>query len=275
MNPDFVPDHDEINPSGNDDSFVRQQGNRRANRFRPQRKRRWFLKFVVSSAILFAVGLLATRILDRVWSQVREVLTRLLPDFPEDAYFERIEAASVSSSRSFVSNAPATSSPIDSSSEDDPSVEREGRKLRYEDEYRKYIDGLGLKSIHADDLIRPHRNITRGVENELPPKRYWSRIRKPLEIAEVLQEELGVPLKRINSAYRSPKYNAACPGAATNSYHTRNMALDLVFDCSPKEAARAVKKLRSRGDFTGGLGVYSSFIHIDCRSRNANWGMKV
>lgn len=275
MNSDFEHDHDEIHHSGKVNSFLMQQGNRRANRFRPQRRRRWFLKFVLSSGILLLLGLAVTRALDRVWSEVREILTRLLPDFPVDAQLERIEAASVGSSRSFVANNPVTSSPIDSSSEDDPAVERKGRSLRYEDEYREYIDGFGLKSIRAEDLIRPHRNITRGVKNELPPKRYWNRIRKPLQIAEALQEELGVPLKRINSAYRSPKYNAACPGAASNSYHTRNMALDLVFDCSPKEAARAVKKLRSRGDFKGGLGVYSSFIHIDCRGRNANWGMRV
>lgn len=275
MNSDFEPDNDEIGHSRNRNSFVGRKGNWKANRFRPQRRRRWFLKFLVSSAILVLLGLVVTRVLDRVWSEVRDILTRLLPDFPRDAHLERIEAASVGSSRSFVSNNPVTSNPIDSSSEEDPAVERKGRKLRYEDEYRQYIDGFGLQSIRADDLIRPHRNITRGVENELPPKRYWNRIRKPLEIAEALQEELGVPLKRINSAYRSPKYNAACPGAASNSYHTRNMALDLVFDCSPKEAARAVKKLRSRGDFTGGLGVYASFIHIDCRGKNANWGMKV
>ena len=72
--------------------------------------------------------------------------------------------------------------------------------------YREYIDSLGLKNISASTLIRPHRNVLNGVKNELPPKRYWKRIKATLEVVDALQDELGVPLRMINSAYRSPKY---------------------------------------------------------------------
>ena len=144
-----------------------------------------------------------------------------------------------------------------------------------EDEYPEVLAGLELKHIRPEEVIRPHRNIRSGVQNELPPEKYWKRIKPTLELADALIAELGVPLKMINSAYRSPKYNAACPGAASKSYHTRNMALDLMFECCPKDAAKAAKKLRSRGEFKGGIGVYSSFIHIDTRGKNADWGMPV
>ena len=134
---------------------------------------------------------------------------------------------------------------------------------------------IDLQRSLAMSLVRAKRN-TEAVSA-------WKNVKKHeeaadtdrVELADALIAELGVPLKMINSAYRSPKYNAACPGAASKSYHTRNMALDLMFECCPKDAAKAAKKLRSRGEFKGGIGVYSSFIHIDTRGKNADWGMPV
>ncbi len=148
-------------------------------------------------------------------------------------------------------------------------------KLENEDEYRAFIASLGLKYISATEVIRPHRNIRNGIPNELPPQRTWKRLSEALLAADAIREELGVPLRMINSAYRSRHYNAECSGAVSNSYHTKNMALDLVYACSPKEAAKAAQKLREEGVFTGGIGVYSSFIHIDTRGRKADWGMSV
>ena len=160
--------------------------------------------------------------------------------------------------------------------EEPPGASREvQRVLKDEDEYLKHLSTITLNHIKPEDVIRPHRNVLKGVKNRLPPKKYWKRINKTLLVADALCAELGVPLKAINSAYRSPAYNAKCPGAAKNSYHTKNMALDLMFECSPKVAGRAAKKLRGKGVFKGGIGVYSGFIHIDTRGRNANWGIRV
>jgi len=50
-----------------------------------------------------------------------------------------------------------------------------------------------------------------------------------------------------------------------------NRALDLVFAGGPAEAAETAKELREEGFFRGGIGTYTSFVHIDTRGRNATW----
>lgn len=70
---------------------------------------------------------------------------------------------------------------------------------------------------------------------------------------------------RINSGYRSPEYNASI-GGAKNSYHVQGMAADIRIDgMSP---ARVQAYLNG---WSGGLGSYSSFTHIDIRNGKARW----
>jgi hypothetical protein len=231
----------------------------KVNRFKsvkkPVKRRLWLFQFIISSLTLIALWSFVQRLLEVGWLRVQEFAYRILPE-------PIIEE---------VTRKPVTETPP----QEDPTYKVQRIKLANEDEYHEYLSTISLKHISAEDVIRPHRNERNGVANELPPKKYWKRLKATLEVADALIDELGVPLKAINSAYRSPKYNAACPGAASNSYHTRNMALDLMLACSPKEAARAAKKLRAKGVFRGGIGVYSSFIHIDTRGKNANWGIPV
>ena len=56
-----------------------------------------------------------------------------------------------------------------------------------------------------------------------------------LFIADEIRERLGRPLKLITSAYRNPTYNKVC-GGASGSWHTKNCALDLVYEGGPREA---------------------------------------
>lgn len=228
---------------------------RKTNRYRPGKRRRWFLQFMMSSVVFVALASTILGLIEKGWSQVRALAYRILPE----PIIEEV-------TRKPVTETPPT---------EDPTYKVQRSKLANEDEYLAYLATIGLENIKPEDVIRPHRNVRNGVANELPPEKYWKKIKATLVVADKLAGELGVPLKAINSAYRSPKYNSACPGAASNSYHTKNMALDLMFACSPKEAALAAKKLRSKGVFKGGIGVYSTFIHIDTRGRNANWGIPV
>jgi len=99
----------------------------------------------------------------------------------------------------------------------------------------------------------------------------WKRLAPTLKIADQIRHDLGTELVCINSAYRSPEYNAICSGAASRSYHMKNCALDLVFACGPEKAAASASKLRDAGAFRGGIGTYSGFIHIDTRGHNATW----
>jgi len=92
-----------------------------------------------------------------------------------------------------------------------------------------------------------------------------------LKVADRVGATLGMPVKEVTSAYRSPAYNRRCPGAKPNSWHTRNYALDLQFNTSPRNVAAAARRLRKAGYFKGGVGRYSSFTHIDSRGSNADW----
>ncbi len=146
------------------------------------------------------------------------------------------------------------------------------RVLPNSDAYAAFLNSLNLRYITAEEIIRPHRNVRSGVENHLPPEHMWKRLVPTLKIADQVRHELGSELVCINSAYRSPEYNAVCSGAASRSYHMRNCALDLIFAAGPEKAAETAMKLRESGAFKGGIGTYSGFIHIDTRGHNATWG---
>lgn len=145
------------------------------------------------------------------------------------------------------------------------------RTLEAEAEYSAFLAEIPLRYIVPEEVIRPHRNVRSGVPNELPPREYWPRIEASLKVADEIRHRLGKPLHCINSAYRSPAYNAACSGTATFSQHLENRALDLMFVGGSGAAAEVARKLREEKLFRGGIGVYDHFIHIDTRGRNADW----
>jgi Peptidase M15 len=256
--PKSLENHGEIDRFEGDFSFLIEglPPNYQANLRKSVKRRRWLQQFGIASLTLVLLGTGILAMLDRAWQRLKIFAISQLPE-------SIIEE---------VMNQPVVDEAAPS---EDTTYQVQRAKLANEDEYRDFIASLGLRHITPEAVIRPHRNQRKGVANEIPPQKYWEKIRPTLEAAEAIQDELGVPLRLINSAYRSPEYNAACAGSASNSYHTKNMALDLVFACSPREAAQAAKKLRSQGCFKGGIGVYASFIHIDTRGKNVDWGISV
>jgi uncharacterized protein YcbK (DUF882 family) len=92
-----------------------------------------------------------------------------------------------------------------------------------------------------------------------------------LKVADELRRRLNRKMLQINSAYRSPEYNRVIPGSASRSYHIKNCALDLVYDCPPQEIVAEARKMRAEGIFKGGLGLYPGFVHLDTRGSNAIW----
>jgi len=144
--------------------------------------------------------------------------------------------------------------------------------LPHEKDYATFLKKLDLRYISPHEILSAHRRERNGVANSLPPREYWNGMVPTLKVADELRHRLGVILRYITSAYRSPEYNAQCPGASPRSYHTKNIALDLVYDCPASVAMTEARKMRDEGLFKGGLGLYKTFIHIDTRGRNANWG---
>ena len=90
------------------------------------------------------------------------------------------------------------------------------------------------------------------------------------ELVTVLQkirEHFGKSVV-ITSAYRTPTKNKAC-GGATYSQHLYGRAADVkISGVSPKKvAAYAETILKNKG----GIGIYSTFIHIDVRGTKSRW----
>lgn len=72
----------------------------------------------------------------------------------------------------------------------------------------------------------------------------------------------------ITSAYRTPTYNTKV-GGVSNSQHVLGTAADIVVtDTTPATVAAYVETLLPS---TGGIGIYSSFTHVDVRETKSRW----
>jgi len=144
----------------------------------------------------------------------------------------------------------------------------------------KFIDSLGLHYFKGSEFTYYWDVVKNGVKNHIPDESLWPNIVKTLIVADRLRAITGSPL-RITSSYRSPAYNAECPGASSGSFHKQFMALDLVpAKVSAEFLWSAARQLRGH-TFTypdgktfvwhGGVGRYPTFCHIDCRGYDADW----
>jgi uncharacterized protein YcbK (DUF882 family) len=134
-----------------------------------------------------------------------------------------------------------------------------------------WFERQGFKHFTAGEFTSYFSLRRRGVRNSAPPRSLWPNIVPTLRIVDQLRDILGKPIV-ILSSYRSPAYNSAINGAASKSYHMQFMALDLaVAGHRPSEVFRLLQSWRTAKRFTGGLGLYDTFVHIDTRPTNATW----
>lgn len=137
--------------------------------------------------------------------------------------------------------------------------------------YANYIKGLGLRNITPRMVIAPHFKTRGRVGNSLPPRSMWKKMGPTLKVIDRMAGEMGLPVKSILSAYRSPRYNSAVRGNS-NSLHKANQAIDVVFHgATPYYVASIARYLRKKRKFSGGVGRYGSFVHVDTRGYNADW----
>lgn len=155
----------------------------------------------------------------------------------------------------------------------------EGPPIELSSEYKKrfaeFLLNNGITRVTSDDLLVMGANNSElngactGM-NHPPPDYLWKEI---LPVAKALQIFRGIVTEEVwvSSAYRSVKYNS-CISGSTRSAHLTFEAIDLNSpDLSAKELARRWRNLRNDGLFSGGIGVYPGFIHVDARGRNIDW----
>jgi uncharacterized protein YcbK (DUF882 family) len=91
-----------------------------------------------------------------------------------------------------------------------------------------------------------------------------------LELVEILQKirtHFGKAVT-VTSSYRTADHNRTV-GGSTYSQHLYGMAADIkVKETNPKEVAAYAESLLTD---TGGIGIYSTFIHVDVREKKARW----
>jgi uncharacterized protein YcbK (DUF882 family) len=99
----------------------------------------------------------------------------------------------------------------------------------------------------------------------------WRNLGATLQVVDRVAADLDQPVKEIISAYRTPAYNARCPGAKSSSWHQLNYAVDVRFPTRPSVVTSLARAVRSKGYFAGGVGGYGNFTHIDTRGTNLDW----
>lgn len=88
-----------------------------------------------------------------------------------------------------------------------------------------------------------------------------------VKILQKIRDHFKKPVT-INSGYRTVTKNKAV-GGATYSQHLYGMAADItVKGVSPKVVAAYAESLLPG---TGGIGIYSSFVHVDTRKVKSRW----
>ncbi len=86
-----------------------------------------------------------------------------------------------------------------------------------------------------------------------------------VNILQQVRDYIGKPV-HITSGYRCRKHNTAV-GGAERSQHMLGTAADIyVDDVSMEQIADIADKIGS-----GGIGVYSNFVHVDTRDQKYRW----
>lgn len=88
-----------------------------------------------------------------------------------------------------------------------------------------------------------------------------------INLLEQIRTHFNAPIT-INSGYRNPSHNKKV-GGATYSQHVYGKAADIVVKgIAPATVAAYVETLIPN---SGGIGTYSSWVHVDTRAKKSRW----
>lgn len=132
------------------------------------------------------------------------------------------------------------------------------------------LDDAEIKHFTAEKVLFLGDSNTRLQTNTYPTYPQLTNIIPTVKALDKLVEEHGVT-GVITSCYRNPTYNRQI-GGVTGSQHVEFRAIDFKpTNITSKELFALLKKYRTNGVFSGGLGLYRTFVHIDSRGFNATW----
>lgn len=137
-----------------------------------------------------------------------------------------------------------------------------------------FFDTIGAKHFSSRELLfMGGGHYGTGKCNGLngyPEEDKWDGIKSLVPVLDEIRGELGHSI-RLTSIYRNTAYNK-CIGGVETSFHRRGIAADCIVNAvSVKDLHEAAMRVRNRGTFRGGIGLYPGFVHIDVRGQNANW----
>ena len=166
------------------------------------------------------------------------------------------------------------------------------------------VSTLNLANFTAAELL----TRTDRPTNSVPPQTIWQNIAPTILVLQAARTLFGGSI-RFNSVYRSERYNSHISDAAALSQHIAFNAIDFAptnaggltalhgivkglrdtWVAAPRRFGRAQvavvagniaftplewREVAGRAEFRfrGGLKLYNTFIHIDTRGVNVNWG---
>ncbi len=140
--------------------------------------------------------------------------------------------------------------------------------------FRGFFSNHGAQNFVADEfcVLGPSHHGTGEChgKNELPPRALWNNVASLVAAMDAIRAEIGAPV-RITNCYRTEAYNS-CVGGVSGSQHLQFRAADFVCKSGTTgDWAEAAKAVRSRGIFTGGIGTYRTFVHVDVRGHPVTW----
>jgi hypothetical protein len=179
-------------------------------------------------------------------------------DLAEAAHFSAAGAADLATAAAEAAAAPAAGS--------------------VEEEFRAFIEPLNLRHISFRELLflggsNNSASSSCFNTNSLPPRELWPNIVPTARVLDELRERLGSPV-RLNSIYRNQAYNSCLSGTAPESQHKSMRAIDFVVEDGRGPAHWRAQLLTMRDNehlFSGGIGIYNTFVHVDTRGTRADW----
>lgn len=123
------------------------------------------------------------------------------------------------------------------------------------------------KNFHLSEFACNDRNQTEVPQDLIP------NVEKLALNLQKLRDFIDQPID-LNSAFRTPAHNEQ-EGGGTKSQHLLALAGDInctELNWSPRQIAKIIESLIELKIMDqGGIGVYKTFVHYDCRGKKARW----